>query len=404
MTELKNLIAALHRSRIEVILQFAFPADTSERLIREVLEFWSLSYHVDGFHLLGAQIGIRDLAEDPFLKDVKLWTENADSCMQSMADPYGKTEKRRLAVVSREFCDTMRCFLKGDENMLSAFLQQMRSNPAGYARINYLAGHGGFRLADVVSYERRHNEANGENNQDGETYNCSWNCGEEGDTGHRSILSLRAKLIRNALCFLLFAQGTPFLFMGDEYGKSGGGNNNPYCQDNEVTWLQWHLGARQKRQLLFTRSLIALRLSHPVLHRQAECRIMDTINCGYPDLSYHGREVWKPDYSYYVRHIGMMLCGLYEKNGSAADDSFYLAFNMHWESHTFALPKLQDGFAWRLLLDTEKQQTGLLQAGRPEKAELLQAAVAPRCIRIYSSVRQEEKKAPHRSGRGKKSE
>ena len=136
-------------------------------------------------------------------------------------------------------------------------------------------------------------------------------------------------MIKNALSFLFLAQGTPFLFMGDECGKTSLGNNNPYCQDNEISWKQWKLKKSEKEILDFTMFLADLRKNHPILHRSKECRLMDTKRCGVPDLSYHGKEAWKPDMNYYIRHIAMMLCGLYEerKEGEKTvfDNHFYLS-------------------------------------------------------------------------------
>ena len=379
--ELKDLIYHLHQNRMEIILQFYFPPEITGDFIREVLEYWSIAYHVDGFHLLGATVHMEQFASDPFLVGKKIWSEYIP-----VENIYGDhiPAQRSLAVFQRDFMDAARCFLKGDENSLSRFTERMRYNPSQIGQINYLASYGGFRLMDVVSYERKHNEANGEDNHDGENYNCSWNCGEEGESSKRNILALRSRLIRNALCFLMLSQGTPFLFMGDECGKTGYGNNNPYCQDNETTWLQWKHSRRQQSILHYTQELIRLRLSHPILHRAKQSRIMDTLSCGFPDLSYHGREAWKPDFSYYVRHIGIMLCGLYEKKDRRADHSFYFVINSHWEEHEFALPKLPEGMTWQKILDSENTKIVLQEDVVCQEAGT-SVVLKPRCVCLYES-------------------
>ncbi len=381
VNECKEMIRDLHKAGIEVILQFYFPPEISMGMICEILDFWSVAYHVDGFHLLGTGIRMEEIAKDPYLVNVKIWAETIPT-----SDIYGtKTpHKRTFACFERGFMDNMRCYLKGDENKIQDFLFYMRRNPEEIGVINYLASYGGFRLADVFSYERKHNEDNGEKNQDGETYNCSWNCGAEGPTGKRNIKAFRMRMIKNALSFLFLAQGTPFLFMGDECGKTSLGNNNPYCQDNEISWKQWKLKKSEKEILDFTVFLAELRKNHPILHRSKECRLMDTKRCGVPDLSYHGKEAWKPDMNYYIRHIAMMLCGLYEErregDKTVFDNHFYLSSNMHWEEHTFALPRLPIGRKWSLLYGT---QDGTIKVDQDKKHEADMYTSPPRSLQVF---------------------
>lgn len=162
--------------------------------------------------------------------------------------------------------------------------------------------------------------------------------------------------MKNALCILFFSQGTPLIFMGDEFGNTQNGNNNPYCQDNETTWLNWK-NLDTKREIYdFIKLLISLRKEHPILHNKNEFRLMDYISCGYPDLSYHGESAWRPNIEYYSRQIGIMLCGKYSKIDRVKDDDFfYIAINMHWEKHKYALPKLPKNLKWQLLLGTEDE-------------------------------------------------
>lgn len=394
VTELKTLVRALHKNGIEVILQFYFEPHIPAREIYNILTYWVNHYHIDGFELLGAELPVKELASEPFFKDVKLWfnwipyEEIEDSKAHNhISFTLGKDKKKSrrkktdagrestLAAHSRDYEDVIRQFLKGDGNMVPAFLTMQRDNPADYARINYFADYSGFRLADMVSYEWKHNEANGEENRDGEYQNFTWNCGIEGETKKKNILALRTKQMKNALVMLFTAQGTPYLFMGDEYGKSSGGNNNPYCQDNSVTWQKWTLKKSEKELFAFTQELIALRKKYSCLHQKKPLKLMDYLSCGFPDLSYHGKEAWRPDTDFQTRQIGMMLCGKYGGQTGKEEDSLYIAYNMHWEKQELALPRLEQGKAWKLLLDTE---------GRKDAEESELSVILPgRSARIY---------------------
>ena len=325
---------------------------------------------------------MEQILRDPFLQNVKILGEEF---LSYQTGDKSRLEEKRYGVAERRFMDSMRCFLKGDENQIQNFLYLMRRNPSDVGIVNYLASFGGFRLYDVVSYERKHNEENGEDNRDGETYNCSWNCGVEGESNKRSVLKLRRQLVKNALCFLFLAAGAPMIFMGDEYGKTGEGNNNPYCVDSPITWKSWKYKAREKDILQFTTALIALRKSHPILHRKTECLLMDSKRCGFADLSYHGREAWKPDFQYYIRHVATMLCGLYENVDGKADDSFYCLYNMHWEEHEFAIPKLPKDLKWEVILDTAKD-TFSTTGEALEQTKEGTILVAPRSVMVCRSV------------------
>ena len=197
-------------------------------------------------------------------------------------------EEKNLAEYNMQFMEDMRRFLKGDEGMLSAFEFRNRRNPAEYAVIDYMANTNGFTLMDTVSYDRKHNEKNGEENRDGSDYNYSWNCGAEGPTRKKKIVELRKQLLKNAYLLLFLSQGVPLLMAGDEFGNSQDGNNNAYCQDNAVSWLNWKLLETHKDQVDFVKRLIAFRKAHKMFHMDREPRIMDYKSCGRPDVSYHG--------------------------------------------------------------------------------------------------------------------
>ncbi len=384
--EFKELVREFHKNGMEIVMQFYFPKEVSYAEIPEILRFWVLEYHVDGFHLMGENLPVELLAEDPMLTDTKLWyygfpTENL----------YGRDEYpayRNLAAYQDDYLYTMRKFLKGDEDMVKSVLYHMRHIPEKMGRIHYMTNYYGMPLMDMVSYDRKHNEDNGEDNRDGNDMNCSWNCGEEGKSRRKKVSALRLQQIKNAMCMMMFSQSTPLIFMGDEFGNSQKGNNNPYCQDNAITWLDWQ-GIEKNREIYdFWKELVAIRKAHPVLHQEREPKIMDYIACGYPDLSYHGVNAWRPQTEAYSRCVGIMYCGKYAKVNHKEDDCFfYMALNMHWEEHAFALPKLPKGLKWQSFLATDDKiaNASSVNDGKEQGVEI-RALVPARSILIFNSV------------------
>lgn len=364
--EFKELVKQLHKNKMEVILQFYFPKDFPKYEILEILRYWKIEYHIDGFHLKGEELPLYEIATDPLLRNTKLMDYHFP--IDEIYNSEKFSGERNLAFYNDEFMYKLRKFLKGDENMVTDVQQQMRQNPKLHGKINYITNYYGFTLKDLVSYERKHNEANGEENKDGNDVNNSWNCGVEGNSRKRTVTRLRLLQMKNALCFLFLSQGTPLIFMGDEFGNSQNGNNNPYCQDNEISWLNWKNIETNTEIFEFFQKLIHLRKEHGVFRREEECRLMDFLSCGYPDISYHGSEAWKSDTSRYCRQIGMMYAGDYAKAASGKkDDYFYIAINMHWEPHTFALPKLPKGKEWQCYLATDNSEEKVVL----EKTKLL---------------------------------
>ncbi|MEG1848901.1 MAG: alpha-amylase family glycosyl hydrolase, partial [Lachnospiraceae bacterium] len=379
MIELKNLIHELHQNNMELIMQFYFPSNMKQGYILEVLKYWVLEYHIDGIHLLGEHIPVTLIATEPLFSNTKLlyYDFPCDEIYEKEEQPV----YRNLASYQDDFMYDVRKFLKSDEDTLAKFVTYMKKNPSKEAKINYITNYYGFTLQDCVSYDQKHNEANGEDNKDGNNYNYSWNCGVEGATRKRSIQDLRLQQMKNALLFVILAQGTPLLQSGDEFGNSQKGNNNPYCQDNAISWLNWNDLAKHTELFSYTKQLLAIRKAHPILRQPQELRIMDTLSCGYPDLSYHGEEVWRPILDNYNRHIGIMYCGKYAKlDQNTEDDFFYIAYNMHWLEHSFALPKLPKGMQWKLILSTAAKSNQ--DAAVKEESVLL----APRSIHLYQST------------------
>ncbi len=383
--EFKELVRALHGSGMELVMQFYFPKEVKRREILEILCFWVLEYHVDGFRLLGENLPMDMLARDDVLADTKLWHYGFDTDRI-----YERNEEPRYPHVA-EYNDAwyydMRRFLKGDGNMLGSVLYHMRHIPRKAGAIHYITNYYGFTLADMVSYDYKHNEENGEENRDGSDYNCSWNCGDEGATRRRAVRELRLRQMKNAMCLILLAQSSPLIFMGDEFGNSQRGNNNPYCQDNTVTWLDWRCIERNADLHAFWKMLVGFRQRNPILRPEKELSLMDSMACGYPDMSYHGQYAWRPETEGNYRHVGIMLCGKYAEHGEGCDGEFlYLAMNMHWDSHDLALPKLPKGMEWELAFSTERE--GNRKEDREEEGDQLLRQVPSRSIAMYVAKRE----------------
>lgn len=386
--ECKEMIRQFHEAGIEVLMQMYFPAGTAESFIYHVVRFWVEEYHIDGFLLQGVRIPQRLLREDPMLSKTKLIFENyeqRDDIQYCEEWPF-----KNSGFLNYDFMYDARKFLKGDGDMLQKMASHFRNNPPDSACINQITAYTGFTLMDLVSYNRKHNEANGEENHDGNDYNYSWNCGHEGETRRKTVVELRNRQYKNAVCLMMFAQGTPMIVSGDEFGNSHYGNNNPYCQDNATNWLNW--GELTKRQdlFLFMKAMIAIRKEHPILHQERTLRIMDYIGCGYPDLSYHGEVAWYANFANYNRHIGLLYCGKYARRKRNREDDFiYIIYNMYWEPHEFALPKLPNGLRWYVVTDTSHgsaaSEKGAFLKRRPDKD--MKVTLPPRCIWILISDR-----------------
>lgn len=387
-TEFKEMVRAFHKKGIEIVMQIYFPKGIKLPKIAEILRFWVLEYHVDGFHLMGENLPVDLIATDDMFADTKLWYYyfDADKIYEAEEEP----DYCNMAAYNDDYLYAMRKYLKGDENMLDTVLGQMRTIPKKLGRIHYMSNYYGFTLMDMVSYDRKHNEANGEDNRDGNDNNCSWNCGEEGPSRRKKIKQMRHKQIKNAMLLMLFTQSTPLIFMGDEFGNSQKGNNNPYCQDNATAWLDWKDLERNADIYAFWKEFVTLRREHPILHPEKELKIMDYISCGYPDLSYHGQSAWRPRMERYNRHIGIMYCGKYAKRDRNEEDLFfYLALNMYWETRELAMPKLPKGMRWQLLKCTDESVMTIEKENTPDiQAESVDSVIAVpgRSCSVYVSV------------------
>ncbi|HEY9046206.1 MAG TPA: glycogen debranching protein GlgX [Ohtaekwangia sp.] len=356
------------------------------RLMMDSLRYWILEMHVDGFRFDLASTLARELHEvnklsaffdiihqDPVISQVKLIAEPWD--IGEGGYQVGKFPSD-WAEWNGKYRDCMRDFWRGADSMLGEFAQRLTGSSDLYqgdyrsptASINFITAHDGFTLNDLVSYNEKHNEANGEDNNDGENHNRSWNCGEEGLSKDPAILALRKQQQRNLLTTLFLSQGVPMLLAGDEISRTQKGNNNAYCQDNEISWINWK--DADSELLEFTRQLIALRKNHPVFCRRRWFQGLPIKGIGLEDIAWFlpdGTEMSEEHWSHdFAKSLGVFLNGrgihtLGPKGEQTTDDSFYLIFNAHHEALQYKLPPAKYGKEWTELLNTA---TGVVGEGK----------------------------------------
>jgi glycogen operon protein len=334
------------------------------RLIIDCLHYWVQEMHVDGFRFDLASVMSRDEEGHPMINPPIVWSIESDPLLANtkiIAEAWdvgglyqvGEFTGERWAEWNGRFRDDVRRFVKGDAGMVGDLACRLLGSTGKvsnlewptYQSINFITCHDGFTLNDLVSFNEKHNEANGENNRDGANDNYSWNCGVEGPSDDPEIEQLRVRQIKNMLTILFVAQGTPMLLAGDEMRRTQGGNNNAYCQDNEISWLDWRLLERHADIYRFCRGLIRLRLAHPTLHvkRSFECtpesRTSDWAN-------WHGTLLCQADWGHESRSLAFTL-------GSVKGDAdFYVALNAYWEGLPFELPLLSHRRNWLRVVDT----------------------------------------------------
>lgn len=350
------------------------------KLIMDSLRYWVQEMHVDGFRFDLASALARELYEvnslaaffdiihqDPVLSGTKL-----------IAEPWdigeGGYQVGNFPLLWSEwngkYRDSMRDFWRESHCRLGEFAFRLTGSSDLYesngkrphSSINFITCHDGFTLRDLVSYNEKHNEANGEDNRDGESYNRSWNCGAEGKTDDPVVLEIRARQQRNFLATLLISQGVPMLLGGDEFGRSQQGNNNTYCQDNELSWLNWALDSDQKDFLTFTQQLIAFRKAHPVFQRRDWFQGREIHGSGIDDIGWfnpNGDEVSDDEWQEAeAKTIGIFLNGEEipgpdPQGNRILDDSFLILFNAQGEAQTFVIPTSLCNRPWRIMLDTK---------------------------------------------------
>ncbi|MBO4610003.1 MAG: glycogen debranching enzyme [Lachnospiraceae bacterium] len=340
-----------------------------QNFILDCLRYWVTNYHIDGFRFdLASILGrnedgspmskpplLQSLAYDPILGKVKLIAEAWDAGGLYQVGTFPSWN--RWAEWNGRYRDDMRAFLKGDEGKACDAARRMMGSPDLYipevrghnASVNFLNCHDGFTLHDMYTYNVKHNEENNWNNTDGANDNRSWNCGIEGETSDPEINKLRRRMVRNAAAVLMMSRGTPMFFMGDEFGNSQGGNNNAYCQDNNIAWLNWKDLDSNRDLYDFFKSLIRFRKEHDCIRK----------NCGndafgFPGMSVHDTDAYRCDLCDYSHYIGIRFAGYPGKFNKNYPQAVFIAVNAYWEDLDATLPALPEGsgYTWALVADT----------------------------------------------------
>lgn len=332
--------------------------------ILDCLRYWVSVYHIDGFRFDLASILTRDedgspmiepplldtLAHDAILGSCKLIAEawDAGGLYQVGSFPSWK----RWSEWNGKYRDCIRRFIKGGGECAPELMcriegsEDMYRDRRPFVSINFVTCHDGFTMYDLVSYNEKHNEANGEDNRDGSDDNNSWNCGIEGETDNDEINRLRIRQMKNMFSVLLTSRGVPMILSGDEFANTQFGNNNAYCQDNIISWLDWSRLNRYRDLYSYVKNLIAFRKAHPVIM----AKYFDTgkNGTGYPELSFHGLSAWDIDRTAPTLCFAYMYAEDHDKYNTDEDCFIYIAVNAHWEEHTFNLPIIPDGMKWHM--------------------------------------------------------
>ena len=365
-----------------------------QQLILECLRYWTIEYHVDGFRFdLASILGrnedgspmnqpplLKNLAEDPILRNVKLIAEAWDAGGLYQVGSFPAFT--RWAEWNGKYRDDMRSFLKGDywfaqaaASRLTGSLDLYTGQYKGYdSSINFLTCHDGFSLWDLYSYNGKHNEANGWNNSDGNDDNRSWNCGVEGETEDPDIRALRLRMMKNACVALMCSRGTPMFLAGDEFGDTRFGNNNPYCQDNEISWLDWKRLETNQELYRFFRKMIWFRRDHPAIRSDQE-----PSETGFPAVSIHTDRAWDCSIDRETKALAVCYAGKTDQG----EDLVYMALNVYWEEQSFELPKLSEGYEWNCFTDTALDGIGEENG----EAAITEYRLHPRSAAVFVGVR-----------------
>ena len=366
-----------------------------QQMILECLRYWTTAYHVDGFRFdLASILGrnkdgtpmtepplLQSLACDPILGNVKLIAEAWDAGGLYQVGSFPSWN--RWAEWNGKYRDDMRNYLKGDYGMFHTAAQRIMGSPdlydpesRGYnASVNFLNCHDGFTLWDMYSYNEKHNRENGWNNTDGSNDNRSWNCGVEGETEDEEVLALRRKLAKNAVTVLLMSRGTPMFLAGDEFLNSQYGNNNAYCQDNEISWLDWRDLEKNREHFEYTRHLIKIRREHDVVRK-----FSGICSFGFPEI-----QLLEPDGESKV--LGVIYAG--RNHDNTEDDVICLAVNVYWEEQDCRLPMLPENMKWFVEADTSGRylKHGIPKEEGPCVAGGFQVKMEPRSALILTGKR-----------------
>lgn len=363
-----------------------------QQMILECLRYWTIEYHVDGFRFdLASILGrnedgspasqpplLKNLAEDPILRNVKLIAEAWDAGGLYQVGSFPAFS--RWAEWNGKYRDDMRSFLKGDYWFAEAAANRLIGSPdlytgqyKGYASsINFLTCHDGFSLWDLYSYNEKHNEDNGWNNTDGNDDNRSWNCGVEGETEDPEVLRLRFRMIKNACAVLMCSRGTPMFLAGDEFGDTRLGNNNPYCQDNEISWLDWKRLNTNQTLYQFFKKMIRFRRENPAIRNN-----LDPSDTGFPAVSIHTNQPWDNSIDQDTKCLAVCYAGKTEQG----EDLVYVALNVYWEKQRFELPKLPNAYEWKRFIDTALDEA--------DEVTITEYWLQPRSVAVFIGTRTE---------------
>ena len=339
------------------------------------LIYWVEAFHVDGFRFDLASILTRDEKGVPMMNPPLLESIAGDEVLGKTLliaeawDAGGLYQVGTFPAYGRwsewngMYRDCLRRFIKGEAECLPELILRIRGSDDLYrqrgptASINFVTCHDGFTLYDLVSYNEKHNWDNGEENRDGTNDNASWNCGAEGSTDDPEIIALRMRQMKNMLTVLLTSRGIPMLLSGDEFANTQYGNNNAYCQDNEISWLDWNQLERCGDLYDYVRRLIAFRKAHPVL--RADSYDFSHNGTGYPELSFHGTQAWNLDEHSPGLSFAYMYAEDHVRYCTERDAFIYVAVNAYWETQHYGLPILPEGFQWGLAFESHDVSTDL---------------------------------------------
>ena len=370
------------------------------KMIQDCLRYWVAEYRVDGFRFdLASILGrnedgspmenpplVKNLAYDSLLADTKLIAEAWDAGGLYQVGSFPAF--RRWSEWNGRYRDDVREYLKGGLWAAGAALQRIAGSPDIYdtrirgkhASVNFLTCHDGFTLYDLYSYNQKHNEANGWGNLDGSDDNRSWNCGAEGDTDQVMVVELRHRMMKNAFAVLLCSRGTPMFLAGDEFGNTQFGNNNAYCQDNEISWLDWTRKEKFQDVFDFCAYMTAFRKRHPSITGDAGASSL-----GFPEISFHGEVPWKLDFSRpEIRTAAVMFAGY--DNKMAKEDCVYLLMNPYWEGVWIELPQLPGGYSWHVAVNTGDKKQEIYQ--NPVRISEERILVGPRSVIVLEADQQ----------------
>jgi glycogen operon protein len=344
---MRKMVHAIHKKGMKIIMEMSFEEGVSSDLVIDCLKYWNKVYHVDGFHIIGLSCPIERIVNDPYLSDVNIFYDNYPNGLLDSENGYN----RHLFVNDTAFMYPLRKLTNHKDGSIIEFTNMMRRQNERYGFVNFAAStSSGFTLLDSFSYKEKHNEANGEENRDGNNFNFSDNYGTEGETNSRLLWDVRLKNCRTSLAATIFSQGIPLIQSGDEVLNSQNGNNNPYCQDNKIGWVNFNNRKRTREFRDYVKKLIKFRKAHTVLSSVHPKDLGDPKHFGLPDLSYHGREPWTVWLSEDRKAVGIMYAGVY--SDSKKEDDVMLLFNFYLEAEEFALPTLLKKRKWFFVTNT----------------------------------------------------